>query len=1008
MNESSIKTENVFLFWRAIEALTPQDIDKENARDKLNPVYKVGAGSMLPWDDPEHTRKDIAPGKVWRYSAQAGVYHLSEISKMLEDKIGAHEAVPEERKSGKCRLFDIGFNEEGIPQPATFMLSLSAWSAAQILRHDRGVYALHAPLCSDVSDLPAPNDSLPLVDSGFYDFDNLTLHLMQWVDNEAYRLQEEGQKADTGWLKTLEKLVIAKLYFPEEAMDTTIVSVVKCSLTRKAKVIQEDSAKKDNKKKEAVPDDLINSFFIQELRKLDAEWRQGGGGAGFKEFIMAITRDNQQRLDIRTEEGLDFAFEKLLPTQPPAGSWPSKYPLAFSQQLAVNEIWTRNHTEPGIFAVNGPPGTGKTTLLRDVVAAVVTDRASKLVKLGDSAFKAKDSLKYDDRLIPYYSLHPSLAGSAIVIASSNNGAVENISLELPGMEAVPEDVSDRSDYFGGLATVILNRPAWGLLAARLGNKSNREQFVNTLWWGNLQKSEKGDEAPPEKFSPERGEGLKYHLNLLRPPRKVREPALTWTEAVTRFEQAQAVEEAERQQLAVSYTHLNEQILSPAAEKLDQFVALGSGGQYANYQEQAQTAPDTSGVSSAGAITGGMDSQRGLTSSNLGQHQEAARVQPSTSIGGISAQTLSGNNGRQYVEDEAGKGASRVLSSGDRDKLNYIRENMPVGSPKETYESAKQAGDAADATTGKAQSLVLGDPKSSDYKASTQQTMQSLQTEEPPKSIDTFRSSGDRTSDAESALAQAALHAANANNQIGTAREQSLAESNAYREKYNQITGSNLSEAGVERIVRQAADGKNNGFSGGLKDVISAEVNGTGTTGRPVTGSADSSLGKELRENNGASEHPMDKASAAFQKTGDAIPGHEVASDLAQRVAGIIPGGNALVPDIGSQRNVPNAMGISNNRAPGSLISNISNNIQLSQAVDSASVNAGINDEKFTRMSDQNQMLTESVQKALANDSRYGPDVAAEYPKFIASLPSNIGVNEGTKMTKDFLDKHRKN
>jgi conjugal transfer mating pair stabilization protein TraG len=49
------------------------------------------------------------------------------------------------------------------------------------------------------------------------------------------------------------------------------------------------------------------------------------------------------------------------------------------------------------------------------------------------------------------------------------------------------------------------------------------------------------------------------------------------------------------------------------------------------------------------------------------------------------------------------------------------------------------------------------------------------------SIDTFRSSGDRTSDAESALAQAALHAANANNQIGTAREQSLAESNAYRE-----------------------------------------------------------------------------------------------------------------------------------------------------------------------------------------------------------------------------------
>lgn len=48
MKEQSIKNENMFLFWKAIEALTPQDIDKENARDKLNPVYKVGAGDMLP------------------------------------------------------------------------------------------------------------------------------------------------------------------------------------------------------------------------------------------------------------------------------------------------------------------------------------------------------------------------------------------------------------------------------------------------------------------------------------------------------------------------------------------------------------------------------------------------------------------------------------------------------------------------------------------------------------------------------------------------------------------------------------------------------------------------------------------------------------------------------------------------------------------------------------------------------------------------------------------------
>ncbi len=98
---------------------------------------------------------------------------------------------------------------------------------------------------------------------------------------------------------------------------------------------------------------------------------------------------------------------------------------------------------------------------------------------------------------------------------------------------------------------------------------------------------------------------------------------------------------------------------------------------------------------------------------------------------------------------------------------------------------------------------------------------------------------------------------------------------------------------------------------------------------------------------GQANIPWIRRPLRFKRQETLFPGHEVASDLAQRVAGIIPGGNALVPDIGSQRNVPNAMGISNNRAPGSLISNISNNIQLSQAVDSASVNTGINDEKFT-------------------------------------------------------------
>ncbi|HDZ1783466.1 TPA: hypothetical protein RRX84_005673, partial [Klebsiella pneumoniae] len=61
-------------------------------------------------------------------------------------------------------------------------------------------------------------------------------------------------------------------------------------------------------------------------------------------------------------------------------------------------------------------------------------------------------------------------------------------------------------------------------------------------------------------------------------------------------------------------------------------------------------------------------------------------------------------------------------------------------------------------------------------------------------------------------------------------------------------------------------------------------------------------------------------------------GHELDSELAQRIPGIISGGNALVPDIGSQRNLPNAMLISDNKATGSLNANIRNNIQLGQVL----------------------------------------------------------------------------
>ncbi|WP_179121864.1 hypothetical protein [Caldicellulosiruptor bescii] len=49
------------------------------------------------------------------------------------------------------------------------------------------------------------------------------------------------------------------------------------------------------------------------------------------------------------------------------------------QQIAVNLIFSTIETEK-IFSVNGPPGTGKTTLLKDIIANIITLRALELAK----------------------------------------------------------------------------------------------------------------------------------------------------------------------------------------------------------------------------------------------------------------------------------------------------------------------------------------------------------------------------------------------------------------------------------------------------------------------------------------------------------------------------------------------------------------------------------------------------------------------------------------------------
>lgn len=64
--------------------------------------------------------------------------------------------------------------------------------------------------------------------------------------------------------------------------------------------------------------------------------------------------------------------------------------------------------------------------------------------------------------------NPKLTGFEAVVASSNNGAVENVSKEIPGPKGIDgqwRDAAAAVNYFSQTA----GHDAWAMVAARLGN-----------------------------------------------------------------------------------------------------------------------------------------------------------------------------------------------------------------------------------------------------------------------------------------------------------------------------------------------------------------------------------------------------------------------------------------------------------------------------------------------------------------------------------------------------------
>ncbi|PDO10700.1 MAG: hypothetical protein BLM47_05690 [Candidatus Reconcilbacillus cellulovorans] len=136
------------------------------------------------------------------------------------------------------------------------------------------------------------------------------------------------------------------------------------------------------------------------------------------------------------------------------GSYTSDYPLNQKQWEIISII-----PKVKILSVSGPPGTGKTTLLKELIADFVVRKAMELMRLTDRSW---EPLKIDDRTI-YRSPLKGKNPFSLIISSTNNRAVDNIGQELL------REIS----YFPGVSS---NPDFKGIFCARLGRKENIDQF----------------------------------------------------------------------------------------------------------------------------------------------------------------------------------------------------------------------------------------------------------------------------------------------------------------------------------------------------------------------------------------------------------------------------------------------------------------------------------------------------------------------------------------------------